>query len=349
MVILMVLFVIMVAIIMSTILSDAWVGTQTMFRHSELRERNYLAARSVVEMAMELLRADDNDYDGFGDFWALGKQTVPFDGQEFTLEISDEDRRFPLNQLGLGQPEDNKRLRDSLVRFMIRAGAPGEQAVDSVTDWIDADTLRRPQGAEQGDYGPELVKNGPLDSLYELAYVRGWENPPALPPPRGFERNPLDMMGGAGRAELENIKDNLNIPDGALDDLEASPSGSPSLAPEINNSKWSDWMSVWSGGRINVNTAPAEVLRSLDDAMNDGVVQEILTRREQSPLKSDQDLRAVAGMNADLAFRVGSLVGYKSSFFRIRVEIEEMPGRMTLDVVVRREGRSLRVVEWTRL
>lgn len=345
MVILMVLFILMVAIIMSTVLGDAWVTTQTLFRHSELRERNYLNARSVVEMAMELLRSDTNDYDGFGDFWALGKQTVPFDGHEFTLEISDEDRRFPLNQLAKGKPEEGKRLHDALVRFMVRAGAPGEQAIDSVTDWIDPDTLRSAQGAEQGDYGPDLVKNAPLDSIKELRLIRGWENPPNLPPPKGFERNPMDLMGGAGKAEFENLKDKLDIPDPFSS---PSPSASPSLTAQINNSEWSDWMTVWSAGRINVNTAPGDVLRSLDDGMNDQIVQEILTKREQSPLKSDQDLRNIAGMNADLAFRVGGLVSYKSSFFRIKVAIEEMPGRMQLDVVVRREGGSLRVVEWTR-
>lgn len=345
MVIIMILFILMVALIMTTVMGDAWVTTQTLFRHTELRERNYLAARSVVEMAMELLRSDDNDYDGFGDFWALGKQTLPFDGRQFTLEITDEERRFPLNQLAKTKREEGKPLHDSLVRFMLRAGAPGEQAIDSLVDWTDPDTLRSPQGAEQGDYGTDRVKNAPLDSLAELRYIRGWDNPPNLPPPKGFERNPLDMMGGAGRAELEQFKDKLDLPDGSLD---ASPSASPSLTPQLNDSEWSDWMTVWSSGKINVNTAPAEVLRSLDEGMNDGVVQEILTKREQKPLKSEQDLREIAGINADLAFRVGKLVAFKSSFFRIKVAIEEMPGRLELDVVVRREGGSLRVVEWSR-
>lgn len=345
MVVLMVLLIIFVAIVMTTVLGDAWVTTQTMFRHAELRERNYLAARSVVEMAMELLRADTNDYDGFGDFWALGQQKVPFDGREFVMEISDEDRRFPLNQLAKGKPEETKRLHDALVRFMVRAGAPGEQAVDSVTDWIDPDSLRNPQGAEQGDYGPDLVKNGPLDSVKELTYIRGWENAPTLPPPKGFTRNPMEALGGLQQAEVEKLKGELDLD---LDLPSPSPSGSPGLTPEANTSHWSDWVTPWSGGRINVNTAPAEVLRSLDDGMNDGVVQEIVSKREQSPLKSDQDLRNIAGMNADLAFRVGSLVGYKSSYFKIKVAINEMPGRMELDVVVRREGGALQVVEWTR-
>ncbi|MCE7868746.1 general secretion pathway protein GspK [bacterium CPR1] len=342
MVIVMVLIILMVAITLSTILGDAWISTSALYRHAELRERNYLAARSVVEMAMELLRSDDNDYDGFGDFWALGKQTLPFDGRELTLEITDEDRRFPLNGLASASEEDNRKLRSALVRFLERAGTPPQLALDSLQDWMDPDTLRRPQGAEQGDYGQALVKNAPLDSLEELHYLRGWDNPPNLPPPRGYEKDPLASLGGGGQMEIEEFRRKLGVP-------ATSPSVSPSLAPQANTSKWSDWMSVWSGGRINANTAPGEVLLALDEGMNEAIVQEILSQREQSPLKSEQDLRNIAGMNADLAFRLGSLVGFKSSFFRIRVAVDQMPGRMQLDVVVQREGGSLKVVEWTRL
>jgi general secretion pathway protein K len=49
--------------------------------------------------------------------------------------------------------------------------------VDSIMDWRDADDLHRPNGAEDDYYAslspPYTAKNGPLDSVEELLWIRG--------------------------------------------------------------------------------------------------------------------------------------------------------------------------------
>ncbi|MEW6284345.1 MAG: type II secretion system protein GspK, partial [Candidatus Eremiobacterota bacterium] len=287
-----------------------------------------------------LLRADDNDFDGVGDFWALGRQELPFDGRTFTMEIRDEDRLLPLNKLG-GTGQESDTWARVVKRLVGRAGLPPEEAVDSLSDWMDPDTLRRPSGAEQGDYGPRfMVKNAPLDSLDELEGLRGW-SPPRLTRPPEMNLDPLKNLLG-DRPEFQKIQEMRGLGEVELEKPPTGPTGE-----DQEDSRWSDWLTVWSGGKVNLNTAPAEVLRSLDDSMSDVTVQEILTKRELDPLRSEQDLKELPGMNSDLAYRLSGLAGYTSTFFRITVGIDERPGRMTLEAVVRREGANLKVVEWT--
>ena len=91
---------------------------------------------------------------------------------ELRFGIVDESGKLNLNDLGL-EPKEEEFSRQRLLLI------PGMtlQAADSILDWLDEDNEPRKYGAERNYYQtqkpPQLPTNGPVDSLAELAHVRG--------------------------------------------------------------------------------------------------------------------------------------------------------------------------------
>ena len=332
MVILAVLATLLVAMVLSAQLADAGLESQRLVDHAVARDSNYLVARSALEMGMEVLRADNNDTDGPGDTWAVGELDIEWEGRPVSLRIVDEDSRFPLDRLQEDPDgEEGAILAEALARLVRRAGSPVPQAaVDQFLDWTDADSTRRPEGAEYGDYGRNRVKNGPLDSLSELSFLPAWEQPPALPAPT---RRPPPQMEG-----LKGLR-----PGGRLT---PTPRPGQKTLGALPTSDWADWLTLHSSGRINVNTAPAQLLMSLDPDLTEVTVQEIVKRRQDQALKGGDDLRQVPGMDADLLFRLEKVLGYRSNTFEIRATVKKPPGNITLTAIVRRGGGPMRVLWW---
>jgi len=75
---------------------------------------------------------------------------------------------------------------DQLFRFLGALDVPGDQRAhlaDTLHDYIDADDLRRLQGAESADYaalGLPPPRNRPLISPMELKSIIGWRDMPSL-------------------------------------------------------------------------------------------------------------------------------------------------------------------------
>jgi type II secretory pathway component PulK len=359
MVILAVMAMLIILTILATQLSDASLALQLQQKAAVAREGHYQMARSGVELAMQLINADDPSVDSAQDLWALGSQSVRWEGKKMILEIRDEDSRFPINMITnvtttatTGAPAASATTttntttttgnttstvtlyQQALTRLLTRGGLPGAEAMATLEDWTDADDVVSPGGAEQGSYPNIRVKNGPLDSLDELQNILRW-GPCLLPPPP-------PLSSGQLTAEEQTAVQNT----GASSTNTTTSSGG-SWAGVPGGSEWSDWLTLWSGGKININTAPNEVLRCLDPAMTDTIVQELTSSRAQKVLKSQQDIQSVAGIDADLAYRLTKLVGFKSQYFRVRVVVDESPGRVSLEAVVARgTNHTSSVVFW---
>lgn len=324
MVILLVLGMLILLVIFTTQLGDAGISVQTLEDRVRLKEQNYQVARSAVELAMDLLRVDGNKTDSASDVWNIGSQKLTWEGRDLFLEIRDEESRFPLSQLPIDakSPPDLMLYQQALERLLDRAGLGGPQAVGVLMDWLDPDDQVRNPGAEQGSYSGVFVKNGPLDDLGELERMQGW-GLPALPPPPS-----LDPGGG----RLEEYAPMLNENNGS----------------KAGSSNWGDWLSAHAQGKINVNTAPAEVLRCLDQAMSDSVVTEIVALRSRNTLKSEEDLKKIPGIDQDLAFRLNKLVGFSSQVFRVRVVVTSANTPLDMEVMLERKSQRQIVVRYWR-
>ncbi len=364
MVLTMVLAAIIIAFTIATRMAEVGQETQRLMDYTQYRENNYLMARSAVEMGMELLRQDTGNTDSLQDYWAAGEMTLEWEGRPVTVSIVDEESKFPLSALQ-NNPDDTA-LTKALSRFMENAGvANGPQAVDQFLDWVDSDTIRRSQGAEQADYTDNRrFKDGPCDSLYEVLALPAWTELPhyrsrrktttasevglnvssdvagvsgageSAPAPQS-EITGEFAHSGTGESRFSSDSFKLTIPEG----------GSTAVS---EYSPWSDWMSVCSSGKVNINTAPREVLRCLDEDLTDTLVAEIDNRRQSSAIENDdlRELREVAGFSEDLRARLSSLACIKSKVFEIQAIVHSRPGTISLKAYVDRGNGGMRVIRW---
>ena len=82
MVILMVLATLLMLIIFTLQLGDSSTALHHLEERTRQREQNYQVARSAVELAMDLLKVDEIDVDSARDAWALGSQSLRWEGRD---------------------------------------------------------------------------------------------------------------------------------------------------------------------------------------------------------------------------------------------------------------------------
>src|SRR5205823_3928066 len=90
--------------------------------------------------------------------------------QNFLYGVLAENNKINLNAI-MQVDKTGQKLHDMLMTLPNMT----EDIADAIVDWIDADDDPRANGAESDTYSGlgYRCKNGPLDSLGELLYVRG--------------------------------------------------------------------------------------------------------------------------------------------------------------------------------
>ncbi len=101
--------------------------------------------------------------------------------------------------------------------------------------------------------------------------------------------------------------------------------------------------------KVNVNTAPAEVLYALSPGTlgDPGVIDRLISTRETAPLTSMGEIKAVTGLDEALGEHGRGFVDFDSSYFRIEAvgEIDEV--RRGIVELVKRDGKRMTRVSWT--
>jgi competence ComEA-like helix-hairpin-helix protein len=108
------------------------------------------------------------------------------------------------------------------------------------------------------------------------------------------------------------------------------------------------YLSVYDAeeGKVNINTAPAEVLQSLSDAIDWGQAEAIIAYRQEQPFKSKADLRRVPGMEAIYA-AIEKDITCQSSTFSLRVEGRVREIKKVIFAVLKRDtGKAVKPIFW---
>lgn len=171
---------------------------------------------------------------------------------EIFVAIEPEPARWNINKLSRAGHGDNADLIWS--RILTCANVPEEDhsvLVDSFYDWVDSDSVTVSTDGAEDDYyenlpQPYACKNGPLDTIGELAYIRGFDH-----------NNAVLLKGGVWNPE-------------------------ESEARQIPVSGIASLFSLYGDGKINVNAAPREVLLTVPcfEDVDGLIVDTILEERE---------------------------------------------------------------------
>lgn len=96
---------------------------------------------------------------------------------------------------------------------------------------------------------------------------------------------------------------------------------------------------------ININTAPREVIASLDDKMTDDLTARVLDYRKTTPFKSSADIVKVPGMET-IGQGLTTNTTAKGTVYRIRSEARVRETSRVVEAVVRISGMQSTVLYW---
>lgn len=96
---------------------------------------------------------------------------------------------------------------------------------------------------------------------------------------------------------------------------------------------------------VNINTAPPEILASLDDALTDDLVKRITDRRKNEPFKTPADLVKIAGLE-QIATRLQTRITTKGAVYRLMATSRIGETARTIEAVVRLGGGTPEFLYW---
>lgn len=137
-------------------------------------------AEGLESWGRTILKRDaaDSQTDHLGEAWAVGVPALPVDQGLLTGEIIDLHGRFNINHLAIQQRQPHIEQFKRLIDCLGIDPFTGEQLINAIADWVDADDQQSfPGGAEELDYlgleSPYRIPNRPVLTVSELAAVRG--------------------------------------------------------------------------------------------------------------------------------------------------------------------------------
>ncbi len=255
-------------------------------------------------------------------------ENVEFGSGKFSVKIVDCERKININLA------NEPILQRALISMGLDA-AETTTVVNSILDWIDRDDAARVGGAEsdyyQGSNPPYVAKNGPIDDISELLLVKGvtqelfWGPACTNHSPAAFQ-----VKGG----------------------LFGGPQGPASFAFGLV-----DAFTPVSSGRININTASAEVLQAILGA-DQNIASRIVEFRNEgeglegprpigSPGKGILDALVNAGLSNQAAQQFARFFDVRSRTFEVQVkaEISGYP-RYFIAVLGRNSVRDIQVLSF---
>ncbi|MFO7461628.1 MAG: type II secretion system minor pseudopilin GspK [Desulfatiglandales bacterium] len=264
--------------------------------------RAYLIARSVIDAGMALLAEDEDlTMDSLNEDWARLEALAAFYGlEEEGVAVSggvvDESGKINVNLL-LDEAGEIDERREEQIRRLFAALGFGEEMVNPILDWLDADDVERQDGAEAYYYLN-------LDEPYPCA------NGPFLTPGQIF------LVRGMGKLR------------------------------QFEGKRLLDYLTIYSDGKVNINTAPKEVLECLSDFMDAALAESIIEFRRDEDFMSIDDLKNVPGMSDEVFAELRDWVTVKTSTFSLEFEVNCNGAVAGIRSYVLREESKTRPIYW---
>ncbi len=196
-----------------------------------------------------------------------------------------------------------------LIKILHARGVDEEKVTAAIVDWMDSNS--------EGDYeedagGGSPVKNAPLDVLSELLMVKGVT---------------ADLYFGPGVEESPDLDEE------------------PPRKAGRRVAGLRDCLTVFARGKVNVNTAPPEVLSALLEEENDSLVKEIVAYTRKDHFKDMAEFREKIGEQVPAGF--AAKVGVGSDCVQIISRGQVNDSVKQLRVFVSRDDKAVaRVLFW---
>lgn len=310
-------------------------------------QKAYSLATSGVEIAKVALKLDawENKSDSFFDRWAEMPRSIEDKQLGGTIALTIEDEAAKLNPNAfLGEAQSAASNRPGDEQPSASGASPPTKGTQSPGQALENQESKA-AAETQGGTNRQGAKLEELEEVLE----------------RLFDKLGLDQD------RLESLMDWLDQddeprPNGAERDFyqNLTPPYAPTNGPlgtllEIRLIKGFDhktfkklmpYLTVWSEGHVNVNTADKIVLESLSSKISPFVADDIIKARENEPLEDKADLQKIPGLSDELAGGVLNYMDISSSTFRILSTGKVGSSKETIECIVQRRDDSFTVLRW---
>ncbi len=122
--------------------------------------------------------------------------------------------------------------------------------------------------------------------------------------------------------------------------------GNISLTTENPDQRLQDYLTLYSTGKVNINTASKAVLQSLHPGIDKGIAENILEYRKETDFRTIQEIKKVPGFTPEVFNAIKNFITTRSSAFSIRTEGRSDTAVRKLHAVLLRENGTFRIVYW---
>lgn len=286
-----------------------------------------VAAESrLAEDEIALLRHDD--------FVARAETgTVP----TVTIFICDEERKINVNLLaeGANAPVYRRWVQTLLENLQLPDVDP-YALVDNIADWVDTDD----DGQAEYTYYENLpipysCRNGPMESVYELKLVSGVTDLLFF----GTAPYPMQLSGMEEDTWEEREQLGYRLPETAPWEREIDPEAVYGVV---------NFLTAHSSGRINLSTAPREVLLAVFEN-DEFLVDAILEAREMDPAQVRELQQLILQVSPALynTLVTGGLSTIQSTYFKIESTGKFHKSAVKVTAIVSRSNnRDIAIAYW---
>jgi general secretion pathway protein K len=99
-------------------------------------------------------------------------------------------------------------------------------------------------------------------------------------------------------------------------------------------------------GKLNVNTAPPELLRGLHRELNEGVAEDIVNYRDRKEFKNVSEVKSAIGITDTLYAKLSPLIKVNSSVFKVQSTCTMGTVVKHTEALLKRDGSTITVISW---
>jgi general secretion pathway protein K len=186
--------------------------------------------------------------------------------------------------------------------------------------------------------------------LLRLFRVLGFEEKMATPLLDWLDSDDDERMDGAETFYYQNLQEPYACANGPLLTIEQIflVKGFKEMRQfgDEGEKRLFDFLTIYSEGKVNVNTASSEILQSLSDNLDISIAEAIIEfRSEEDFLKAD-DLKKVSGVDEGLFNEIKEWITVKSSVFSIEIQGGYQEAVARIKAIALREEDRLRLIYW---
>ncbi len=212
---------------------------------------------------------------------------------------------------------------------------------------------------ESGKFNVNSLLNdeGGVDEAHAERFLRlmenlGFEKDRGVPLLDWLDGDGVERMNGAESYYYQGLETPYRCHDGPLSTIDELflIKGLPRLEGEGEKGEVPmdirDYLTVYSDGRININTAPPQVLESLSPKMDRGVGEAIVSYRRDRPFQDPEDLKRVPGVSEEMFSGVSPWLSVTSVAFTIEVRAVCREASSMVRAVAERKEGNLEMIYW---